>query len=93
MNLQAAEPEKFLEHRGVAIYHAYKDEFSDVPLYYWYSTSSGCLPGSEYEFDVRELPEYRLSPLVDELSRHRLAILAAIDAGIIDSDRPVSVNI
>lgn len=48
-------PEPFISHLGVTIYHAYKDEFSDIPLDYWYSTNEDALPGSEYEFDIRDL--------------------------------------
>ncbi len=37
------------------VFHAYKDEYSDVPLDNWYSTTDSALPGSAYEFDVRDL--------------------------------------
>lgn len=86
------EPEEFLTHRGVQIFHAYKDEFSDVPLEFWYSTSSTAGSGSPYEFDVRDLPGYRSRYRADEVSEHERLIKAAIDAGVLHSDTPVRLD-
>lgn len=86
------EPEAFLTHRGVRIFHAYKDELSDVPLEFWYSTSSTAGPGSPYEFDVRDLPGYRSRYRADEVSEHERLIKAAIDTGLLQSDTPVTLD-
>jgi hypothetical protein len=92
MSLQWIEPEKFLRHNGVRIFHAYKDEFSDIPLESWYSTSSTAEHGSSYEFDVRELEGYRSQSDVGNKSEHKRVIKAAIDAGLLQSDTPVLLN-
>ena len=84
------EPEEFLTHCGVRIFHAYKDEFSDVPLEFWYSTSSTAEPGSPYEFDVRDLADYRSRCGTEEVSEHERVIKAAIDAGLLKADTPVT---
>lgn len=86
------EPEEFLTHRGVRIFHAYKDELSDIPLEFWYSTSSTAGPGSPYEFDVRDLPGYRSRCRADEVSEHERLIKAAIDAALLQSDTPVTLD-
>ena len=92
MPWQRIEPEVFLTHRGVRIFHAYKDELSDVPLEFWYSTSSAAEPGSPYEFDVRDLPGYRSRYRADEVSKHKRVIKSAIDAGLLQSDAPVTLD-
>jgi hypothetical protein len=85
-------PEEFLAYRGVRIFHAYKDEYSDIPLEFWYSTSSTGAPGSPHEFDVRDLPGYRGRTPEQELSKHQRVIRAAIDAGILSIDAALTVN-
>nr|VFK63247.1 MAG: Restriction endonuclease NotI [Candidatus Kentron sp. UNK]VFK70778.1 MAG: Restriction endonuclease NotI [Candidatus Kentron sp. UNK] len=55
MNRSSTQPLPFIAYRNVAIFHAYKDEFSDIPLDHWYSTTDSTLPGSNFEFDVRDL--------------------------------------
>ena len=90
MPLQWIEPEEFLTYRNVRIFHAYKDELSDIPLQFWYSTSVVAGPGSSYEFDVRDLPDYSLPLGGDEILIHKHVIEAAIDAGLLQSETPVS---
>ena len=90
MPWQWVEPEFFLSHRGVKIYHAYKDEYSDISLEFWYSTSSSA--GYSYEFDVRDLPGYRSPIEADKMLSHRIVIEAAIDAGILQSEKPFDVD-
>jgi hypothetical protein len=81
--------EEFLEHKGVIIYHAYKereDPVQGVPQEWWYSTSI-CAGMSEFEFDVRDLPGYR--ELYDKLHHTVLdesIIKKAIDAGLLKQD-------
>jgi hypothetical protein len=92
MPWQWVQPEELLTHRGVRIFHAYKDDTSDIPLEFWYSTSSTSEPGSVYEFDVRDLAGYRSQNGQDKMSEHKRAIKAAIDAGLLQSDVPVSLG-
>ncbi len=75
--------EKFLTYKGVSIFHAYKDDFSDIPLEFWYSTCATAPLWSGYEFDVRQLPGYR--PRFDGPgpSEHERVIREAIAAGIL----------
>lgn len=79
-------------HRGVRIFHTYKDEFSDIPLYFWYSTSSTAGPGSAYEFDVRDIPDYCSRCRSRAESEHQRIIKAAIDVGLLQSDTPVRLD-
>ena len=92
MTWQWIEPEEFLTHNGVRIFHAYKDELSDIPLEFWYSTSSTADSGSPYEFDVRDLVGYRSQTGQEEMLEHKRIIKAAIDAGLLQSDIPVLLN-
>ncbi len=48
------EPEQFLSHNGVTVYHCYKDEDPDYMRSHWYTTD--VREREEYEFDVRKLP-------------------------------------
>ena len=79
------EPETFMEHNGVVIYHAYKDGNADQRLTYWFSAS--CNEDSYFEFDVRELPggselpADHAPPFEDEVKR---LICNALDAGLIE---------
>jgi hypothetical protein len=84
------EPQEFLMYRGVRIFHAYKDELSEIPLTFWYSTSSTAGPDSPYEFDVRDLPGYIERNGKDEIAEHKRVIMAAIDAGLLRADTPVN---
>ncbi len=82
MPLRWCDPEKFLTHNDVTIYHTYKDDLSDVPLEFWYSTCANASAESEFEFDVRELP--LAAQLTD--ADHAVIIRSAIDAGILKQD-------
>ena len=66
------EPEKFMEHRGLTVYHIYRnDSYADGTSDYWYTFSiQGCETdshGEEGTFDVRDLPKYIPEGSVDEL--------------------------
>ena len=74
MPMSWVEPEVFVEHKGLTVYHAYKDD-TDQRLEYSYQTDLG--EDSEYEFNVMDLPCYD-----DELS-HEEIIKKAIDDGIL----------
>ena len=73
-------PEEFLTHKDVTIYHVYKDDDMDQGARdFWYTTCESGGEGSEYEFDVRELPDY------DEAD-HAGTVKAAIEAGLLVQD-------
>lgn len=48
-------PSIALTYRGTEIFHCYKDEYSDIPMEFWYTFNGDELPGSEFEFDIREM--------------------------------------
>ena len=76
--LNVGQAAKFLTHKGVTIYHAYKDREDTVdgsPLDYHYSTSE-CACIEEFEFDVRDLPGFRPG-----IHNHEARIKEAIDKG------------
>ena len=82
-------PKRFLRYRGVSIYHAYKDELSDSPLEFWYSTCGYESPGSGCEFDVRDLPGYKSRRPFGDPEHDREVIRAAIQAGLLEADAPL----
>lgn len=68
------EPELFISHNGVSVYHTYKDENMDAGrLEYHYTTDIG--EQSSYEFDIRDLPSYRPK------TKHSKIIKRAIEMG------------
>ena len=48
-------PSAYLNYRGITVFHCYKDEYADIPLENWYTLNPFELPGSDFEFDVRDL--------------------------------------
>ena len=79
---QWVDPEVFLKHSGVKVYHLYKDDDAGQgPLSCWFALDlNASVNGGEHEgvFDVRDLDDY-----VDERSPEN-AIRAAIDSGHFD---------
>lgn len=64
------EPEVFVEHEGVMVFHCYRHDMADDRLEYWYTTDS-----DPEDFDVRDLaprvwdalpPERRITSLLGE---------------------------
>lgn len=53
--LENWKPSAYLSYLGETVFHCYKDEYSDVPLDNWYTLSEFELPGSDFEFDVRDV--------------------------------------
>lgn len=73
--------ELLLEHRGVRVYHAYKDDLIDQMFTYWFMSNS---EGTEDEaWDVRVLSTWVAAgeQTTNETARLRLAIELAIAAG------------
>jgi hypothetical protein len=51
------DPELFLEHNDVCVYHAYNDGDADNQLTYWFAvTEDGDSSNDPQEFDVRDIP-------------------------------------
>ena len=52
------EPEVFLEHNGVTVYHTYRDDdFEQGADWYWFRLDQG---GDESEFDIRDVDPHDL---------------------------------
>ncbi len=83
------EPEIFMEHDGVTIYHIYKDDYLDgVARAYWYGTRPSCSDdgsGDGGEFDVRDLPAVEGASAEDDEGR-AVIIRAAIERGVLTED-------
>jgi hypothetical protein len=78
------EPEVFLTHKGITVYHCYNDDDFDDCLHYWYTTSDQ--DDHTCDFDVRELPTYHAicdDECKDEDEGDREVIIDAIDRGIL----------
>jgi len=48
------EPEVFLEHQGIVIYYAYKDEEADQVFWFHYAVPDDSNPNGK-QFDIRDL--------------------------------------
>jgi len=94
------EPEIFLQHNGVTVYHAYKNNDVEQKFTYWFTTNPEYYEefGGEadpYEFDVRDLntpppdnPQLvidALTPPASELEEMAATIRRAIDLGILET--------
>jgi hypothetical protein len=78
------EPELFLEHNGVAVYHVYED--GGELYWYWYTTNFADdnvdFPQDETAlFDIRDLPSGELD--ANDRQTHEAIIRQAIEAGLI----------
>lgn len=89
------EPEVFLEYKGVAVFHSYKNDSFEDRFFYWFTTNPSGVNeiSDEYQFDVRRivvpLSETSqtvvdvLAPPVSEVEGIAATIRRAIDAGLI----------
>lgn len=73
------QPDLFLRHQGVAVYHVYRnDEYEQGPREYWFTTDKY---GGDYNdpcsFDVRELSTFAADKPHDKIIRE------AIEAGVL----------
>ena len=90
MPYQWIDPELFLEHEGVAVYHCYDD--GETISAYWYTTDvTDCdleYPNSDSaQVDVRELPNLGLA--ADDPKNHMAIIQNAIREGLITGEPAV----
>lgn len=84
---QWIEPELFLKHKGVYVYHCYKDEdWNQEALLFWYTTDED--EDEEYQFDVRKLP---VPPSVDKKD-HTAIIRHAIDHNLLKGPTEKSLS-
>jgi hypothetical protein len=84
------DPELFLEHEGVAVYHCYDDD--GMVSTYWYTTDgTDCnidAPLTEAaQFDVRELPTLGLA--VNDPTTHASIIRHATQAGLLTGESAI----
>lgn len=75
------EPEIFLTHKGVTVWHCYKDDEYDRRLWFWFTVTK-----DGREFDVRELKAYKRerweADYADStMEEHASVIKAAIESG------------
>lgn len=68
------EPELFITHNGVSVYHTYKDGNMDAGRLECHYTTDICEEYS-YEFDIRDLPSYQPE------TEHAEIIKSAIEMG------------
>lgn len=81
------DPEIFVEHNGIVVYHTYKNEDFLNRYRYWFTTDPGDYAGPSREFDVRTLPGWDDAHgdyAVDSDANSRRTIIAAIEAGLIE---------
>ena len=89
--LETWKPRAFFSYRGKTIFHCYKDEYSDIPLEHWYTIHEFELPGSDFEFDVRDLRRTLLAKsMIDKNCLEDQVLKIAIDhsVGPFGSDIP-----
>ncbi len=84
MPLAFVPAEPVLTHRGLMVFHVYRDEDINSPRDYWYALYPDNDPEAaeddRYEFDVRELPPFEGWD-GHALAHHRTLLRHAIDAG------------
>lgn len=94
MPYEWVEPEMFLEHEGVAVYHCYDD--GSMVSWYWYTVDpSDCNYkdpeiGSDAQFDVRDLPNLGLD--VSDEKNHIAIIRHAIKEGLITGEPAIETK-
>jgi len=74
MPLLWVDPELFISHNGVPVYHTYIDRNMDAGRLEYHYTTDICEEPS-HEFDVRDLPSYRPE------TEHAEIIKSAIEMG------------
>jgi hypothetical protein len=92
-------PSAYFTYRGTTVFHCYKDEYSDIPLENWYTLNEFELPGSNFEFDVRELRRKLLAERrIDRNCLDDEILKIAIDNSVLPfesdiRDRPSGINV
>lgn len=74
------EPEVFLVHKGVTVYHCYKNGDFEFPFTYWFSLEKA---DDGKMFNVRELPNDHGYDVYSEEGRKQI-LMAAIDSGVLE---------
>lgn len=86
---QWVDPELFLSHRGIKVYHTYKDDdMEQGSRTYWFTLDplEGEGTGGEALFDVRDLPGFvDAASYFEMLETAKQVIRTAIDAGYFDA--------
>jgi hypothetical protein len=71
-------PEKYLTHKGVTIYRAYKEGDADEPFIFWFTTD---VTEEKPNFDIRMLSTWVPGTQMFETKAFKKALRAAIDKG------------
>jgi hypothetical protein len=77
------DPEFALEHKGVKVYHVYKDDDIRDPLVYWFTTDINHVEGCAGELDVRDLARKLGTEVVDQDESILDILKLAIDSSLI----------
>jgi len=79
------EPEVFMQHKGITIYHVYSDDDVDCGKRDWcFGYREDCTDDGFGTFDVEKLPDYDDACDTDE--QVQAVIRKAVDAGILTQD-------
>lgn len=80
-------PEVALEHKGVKIYHVYKnDDYDSGPRTFWFGYSIFCDDEGIDSFDVRDLAKMIGMPCPESWEEIKAVLIAAIDRGILTQE-------
>jgi len=72
------EPDLFVEHNDVEVYHTYRnDRYDDGVKEFWYTTN---LLSTDNDFDIRDLENY------DTTKSHKEILIEAIEKGFITKE-------
>jgi hypothetical protein len=82
MPYRFVEPELALEHKGILVYRAYKDDDADEPLRFWFALYPWGIEDNalRIEFDARTLKAWPKDEADHDVDSRR-ALKAAIDSG------------
>lgn len=82
---QWVEPDEYIEHAGLTLYHVYEDdELSSGASPYWFTPSLET-EGARTDYDVRELAARLAVPWHEDDEATRRVLRLAIDAGLIEA--------
>ncbi|MDN5375446.1 MAG: hypothetical protein PWQ39_486 [Thermacetogenium sp.] len=74
----------FFEHKGVKVYHLYKNDIMDNGTYkYWYAPYPWSSDGDQENFDVRDLAKALHLPEPESQEEIQNVLRQAVDAGLL----------
>jgi hypothetical protein len=79
------DPDVVLEHKGVTIYHVYRnDQVDEGPRTYWYGYTPSCDDCGTDSFDIRDVA--RVIGIEVDADNHEEILIKAIDLGHITTE-------